>query len=137
MTQAAKHGETRNLAERPVLSGYQASFFDEAGQIIPGRIAARFGMTTQDLAETLGLGRDALARGERASARKSQKRLGELVEIIAFIRNWAGSDRAAMAWYRSEPIPAFGGRTPEAMVRSGKTGLMREFLDHMALGGYA
>ena len=43
----------------------------------------------------------------------------------------------AMAWYRAEPIPAFGGRTAEALVKSGSAAAVRDYLDHLATGGYA
>jgi hypothetical protein len=42
-----------------------------------------------------------------------------------------------MAWYRSQPIPALDGRTSEALVKSGQAGAVRDYLDHMALGGFA
>lgn len=37
----------------------------------------------------------------------------------------------------SEPIRALDGRTPEALVKSGKVGSVRDYLDHVALGGFA
>jgi hypothetical protein len=42
-----------------------------------------------------------------------------------------------MAWYRAEPLPAFGGRTAEALVKSGAAGAVRDYVDHLATGGYA
>jgi hypothetical protein len=42
-----------------------------------------------------------------------------------------------MAWYRAEPIPAFGGRTAEALVKAGEAAAVRDYLDHIAAGGYA
>jgi uncharacterized protein (DUF2384 family) len=100
-------------------------------------VAEAFGMTKPALALTLGLGRDALMRKDRADARKSQQRLREVMEIIALVRDWAGSEIAAMSWYRATPIPAFGGRTAEAVVKDGNAHLVREYIDHLALGGYA
>ncbi len=94
-------------------------------------------MTCPALAATLGLGRDALIRQDRADARKNQQRLREMLEVIALVKGWAGSDLAALSWYRSEPIPAFGGRTAEAIVKDGKAHLVREYVDHLAQGGYA
>ena len=85
----------------------------------------------------LGLGRDALTRRDRADSRKSQQRLREMLEIIGLVRDWAGSDLAAMSWYRATPVPAFGGRTAEAIVKDGNAHLVREYIDHLALGGYA
>lgn len=48
-----------------------------------------------------------------------------------------GSAQKARFWYRAEPIPAFGGRTAEALVNEGKAADVRDFLDHIAVGGFA
>ena len=42
-----------------------------------------------------------------------------------------------MAWYRAEPIAAFGDRTAESLVKEGKAGAVRDWLDNVALGGFA
>lgn len=58
-------------------------------------------------------------------------------EIIDRIILWAGSERQALAWYRGEPIPAFGGLTAENLVKSGKSAAVRDYLDHLERGGFA
>jgi hypothetical protein len=63
--------------------------------------------------------------------------LAEVLEIIGRIARWAGSEEHAMAWYRAEPIPAFGDRTAESLVEEGKAAALRDYLDHIALGGFA
>lgn len=129
--------QTAKRATKTAEPWVRPGLFEPNGIVNAAAVAARYGVTAQDLAETLGLGRDALVRSARAASPKSQQRLGELIEILNFVRDWAGSDRAAMAWFRSEPIPAFGGRSPESLVKSGKAALVRDYLDHIALGGYA
>jgi hypothetical protein len=42
-----------------------------------------------------------------------------------------------MAWYRAQPIPAFGGRTAESLVKEGKASVVRDYLDFAALGNFA
>ena len=61
----------------------------------------------------------------------------EMLEIVGRIVDWAGGEKQAMAWYRAEPIPAFGGRTAEALVKSGNATAVRDYVDHLATGGYA
>jgi N-acyl amino acid synthase FeeM len=61
----------------------------------------------------------------------------ETAEIIHRTSKWAGGAEKARFWFRSEGIPAFGGRTAEALVRDGRAAEVRAFLDHVALGGYA
>jgi hypothetical protein len=60
-----------------------------------------------------------------------------MLEIVGRIADWAGGEKQAMAWYRAEPIPAFGGRTAEFLVKEGKAAAVRAYLDHVATGGFA
>lgn len=113
------------------------SYMDQAGQIAAARVADGFGMSKSQLAETAGLARETLYRPERVGAPKAQGRLREMLEIISRVTDWAGGKDQAMAWYRAQPLPAFGGRTAEALVKDGKAAAVRDYLDHMALGGFA
>jgi DNA-binding XRE family transcriptional regulator len=106
--------------------------------LIDGEAAAdRFGMSKSQFAESIGLAPETLHRSARMTAAKTQSRMAEMLEIIARIKDWAGGEKQAMAWYRAEPIPAFGGRTAESLVKEGKAGAVRDYLDHVALGGFA
>jgi hypothetical protein len=60
-----------------------------------------------------------------------------MLEIINLVQSWAGGAAHAMAWYRNEPIAAFGGRTAEALVKSGNAIAVRDYVDHLATGGLA
>ena len=53
------------------------------------------------------------------------------------ISAWAGGQNQAMAWYRAQPIAALGGRTAEALVKSGQDSGRPDYLDHLAIGGFA
>ncbi|BBK41438.1 hypothetical protein STVA_14580 [Allostella vacuolata] len=64
-------------------------------------------------------------------------RIREMLEIVALVTEWAGGRKQAMAWYRAQAIPAFGGRTPEALVKTGKASAVGDYIDHMVLGGFA
>ena len=100
-------------------------------------VADAFHMTKGQLAETVGLGAASLVKTSRRTAPKAQTRVTEMLEIIGRVREWAGGETQAMAWYRSQPIPALDGRTAEALVKSGDAGAVRDYLDHLALGGFA
>jgi uncharacterized protein (DUF2384 family) len=110
---------------------------DPAGHLALDRVAERFGMSKLQLAETAGLPPEAVHRTTRALAPKTQARATEMLEIIGRIVDWAGGEKQAMAWYRAEPIPAFGGRTAESLVKEGRATAVREYLDHVATGGFA
>jgi hypothetical protein len=114
-----------------------SGLFAKDGTVMFDEVMERFGMSKGQLAETAGLAPETLQRTARATAARTQTRLTEMLEIVARVTAWAGGERQAMAWYRSEPIPAFGGRTAESLVKDGKAGAVRDYLDHLAVGGYA
>ena len=67
--------------------------------------------TKAEIADTLGLSRDALSRTARINAVKTQTRLREMVEI--------------------------GGMTADELVREGNAAYVHAYLDHVMAGGYA
>ncbi len=116
---------------------YLDGYFTKAGLIDIARMADVFRMSKVQLAETAGLPQTTVTKNDRLKNPKTQNRMTEMLEIIARIKDWAGGEAQAMAWYRSQPIPALDGRTAEALVKSGQSGAVRDYLDHMALGGFA
>jgi uncharacterized protein (DUF2384 family) len=117
--------------------GLVAGFMNASGLVDIGRVAELFRMSKGQLAETAGLGRASITKASRRGAPKTQARVTEMLEIINRVKDWAGGEAQAMAWYRSQPLPALDGRTPEALVKSGRAAAVRDYLDHFALGGYA
>lgn len=107
------------------------------GMIDVERVGHSFGLSKTQIAETAGISLETLYRPDRAASPRTQARLREMLEIVKRVETWAGGKDQAMAWYRAEPIPAFGGRTAEALVKDGKAVAVREYLDHIALGGFA
>jgi ribosome-binding protein aMBF1 (putative translation factor) len=120
-------------SDTPLIS----AFIKEDGTVAIQRVAESFGMSKGQLAETVGLGRETFHKTARANAAKTQNRMREMLEIVSRISAWAGGKDQAMAWYRAQPIAAFGDRTAEALVKSGQAAAVRDYLDHLALGGFA
>lgn len=58
-------------------------------------------------------------------------------EIVARVTDWAGGEDEARKWYRSFPIPAFGDRTAESLVKTGNAEQVREYLDAVATGAFS
>jgi hypothetical protein len=110
---------------------------NDRGEVSVDRVADWAGVSKARLAETVGLSAEALHRADRSGAAKTQSRMKEMLEIVARVADWAGGAQQAMTWYRAEPLPAFGGRTAEALVKDGRAGAVRDFLDHVAQGGFA
>jgi hypothetical protein len=108
-----------------------------SGTIAIDDVADTFRMSKGQFAETAGLKRETFYKAGRANAPKTQARMREMLEILSRISAWAGGEAQAMAWYRSQPIAAFGGRTAEALVKSGEAADVRDYLDHIAQGGFA
>jgi Protein of unknown function (DUF2384) len=96
-----------------------------------------YGVSRKELAETIGLKPEALYKASWLNAPRTQSRLREMNEMLTRVSAWAGGPAQAMAWYRAEPIPAFGGRTAEQLVKSGQAAALRDYLDSIALGGFA
>jgi hypothetical protein len=76
-------------------------------------------------------------KSARTNAVKNQSRVRERLEIVSRISKWAGGEDQAKVWYRAQPIAAFGNRTAEELVNSGQTSALRDYLDHLAIGGYS
>ena len=56
--------------------------FSEDGQFAPKKIAAALRTTSEEVARSVGLGKDAVQRRDRVGSDRTQRRLREMVEII-------------------------------------------------------
>lgn len=139
---AAGPGKPRRVAGKAIAvvaprgSGLLAMFLEPNGFLSIDRVADRFGLSKLQFAETIGISRETLYRPARFKAPKTQARAAEMLEIVGRIADWAGGEKQALAWYRAEPLPAFGGRTAESLVKEGKAAALRDYLDHVATGGF-
>ena len=100
-------------------------------------LAQKYGLSKAQLAQTIGLSPETLQKSARSNAQKTQMRLREMAEILVRVTAWAGGSAQALAWYRAEPIPAFGGRTAESLVKTGQAASLRDYLNSLAVGGFA
>lgn len=94
-------------------------------------------ITKKELAQAFGLSIDAVSKTSRLRTRATQTRLRDIVEIINHVLPWAGSVPQAFAWYRSQPLPSFGDRTAEELVKDGQAEAVKRYLGRIAVGGYA
>ena len=111
--------------------------FTESGQFEPRRIAAALRTSVEEIAMTVGLGKDALQRRTRINSDKTQRRLRELVEVLNKVEPRFGSELMAYAWYRSEPLPGFDGRTAMQLVQDGRAQQVLEYIDAVDAGVFA
>lgn len=111
--------------------------FNESGTVQTAPLAEKLHITKVELAKALGLSKDAVTKKARLSSKSTQARLRESIEIINRISAWSGSVQLAFAWYRSQPIPSFGDKTAEDIVKEGRGEAVRDYLARIADGGYA
>ncbi|MBC7800452.1 MAG: DUF2384 domain-containing protein [Gemmatimonadaceae bacterium] len=120
-----------------MLDIFQADVADDQGFVATDRLSRALHISRGELAIASGLSRDAVSKIARARAPATQSRLRDMLEILNRVKPWAGSPQQAFAWYRSQPLPSFGDRTAEALVKEGRAEAVKRHLDRIAVGGYA
>ena len=113
-----------------------ARYVDD-GIFAPRRIAKAFRTTSDEIARSAGLGKDAIQRRDRIRSDKTQRRLREMIEVINKVEPRFGSALMAYAWYRSEPLPGFSGQTAMQLVRSGRADDVLDYIDAVDAGVHA
>ena len=111
--------------------------YAENGVFAPRRVAEAFRTSSEDVARTLGLGKDALQRRERIRSEKTQRRLREMLEVINKVEPRFGSALMAYAWYRSEPLAGFAGQTAMQLVKAGRGNDVLDYIDAIDAGVHA
>lgn len=111
--------------------------YADHGIFSPRRIAATLLTTSEDVATTVGLGKDAVQRKGRIGSDKTQRRLREMVEVINKVETRFGSPLIAYAWYRSEPLVGFSGQTAMQLVKAGRASDVLDYIDAVDAGVYA
>lgn len=111
--------------------------YAEEGYFAPKRIAAELRTTSEEVAQTVGLGRDAVQRKDRIRSDRTQRRLREMLEILNKVEPRFGAPLLAYAWYRSAPLPGFDGWTAMQLVRDGRADEVLEAIDAVDAGVYA
>ncbi|MGO4175452.1 antitoxin Xre/MbcA/ParS toxin-binding domain-containing protein [Bosea sp. TAF32] len=113
-----------------------AQYADD-GIFAPRKIADAFRTTSEEVARTAGLGKDAVQRRDRVQSERTQRRLREMVEVINKVESRFGSALIAYAWYRSEPLPGFSGQTAMQLVRAGRAEDVLDYVDAVDAGVHA
>lgn len=111
--------------------------YAEAGFFAPRKIAVTLLTTSDDIARSAGLGKDAVQRKSRVRSDKTQRRLREMVEVITKVEPRFGSALMAYAWYRSQPLPGFSGQTAMQLVRAGRADEVLDYVDAVDAGVHA
>jgi len=113
------------------------SILSSTGGVETDRLAELLHITKGELALATGLSRDAVSKRTRATSPKTQQRLRDTIEIINRAVPWTGSTARAFAWFRSQPLPSFGDKTAEDLLKEGRAQAVKDYLSRIADGGYA
>ncbi len=113
-----------------------AQYADD-GLFAPRKIADVLHTTSEEIARTAGLGKDAIQRKDRIRSDKTQRRLREMIEIVNKVEPRFGSALMAYAWYRSEPLSGFSGQTAMQLVRNGRAEEVLDYIDAVDAGVHA
>jgi hypothetical protein len=111
--------------------------YAEEGMFAPRKIANTLRTTSEEVARTAGLGKDAVQRKDRVRSDRTQRRLREMVEVLNKVEPRFGTALMAYAWYRSEPLSGFSGQTAMQLVRTGRVDEVLDYIDAVDAGVYA
>ncbi|MGP4806600.1 MbcA/ParS/Xre antitoxin family protein [Agrobacterium cavarae] len=111
--------------------------YADDGLFAPNKIADVLHTTSEDIARSAGLGKDAVQRKDRIRSDKTQRRLREMVEVVNKVEPRFGSALIAYAWYRSEPLSGFSGHTAMQLVRNGRADEVLDYIDAIDAGIHA
>jgi hypothetical protein len=105
------------------------------GESARKRMAIR--TTSDELARSLGLGKDAIQRKDRIASDRTQRRIRQMVEVLNKVEPRFGSALLAYAWYRSEPLPGFSGQTAMQLVQNNRVDDVLTYIDAVDAGIHA
>lgn len=111
--------------------------YADGGLFAPRRIAETLRTTSEEIARSAGLGKDAIQRKDRLGSTRTQRRLREMVEVLNKVEQRFGSALMAYAWYRSEPLPGLSGQTAMQLVRDGRADDVLDYIDAVDAGVHA
>lgn len=111
--------------------------YAEHGRFAPKKIAALLRTTSDELARSLGLGKDAIQREDRIASDRSQRRMRQMVEVLNKVEPRFGSPLLAYAWYRSEPLLGLSGQTAMQLVQANRADDVLTYIDAVDAGIHA
>ena len=116
--------------------GFLHEVISDEGFVAANTLAKVLHITQNDLADVTGLSRDSVFKRSWCNSRSTQTRLRDTVEIINRVSEWSGGVGRAFAWFRSQPLPSFGDKTAEDLVKEGRADAVKAYLARIADGGY-
>jgi hypothetical protein len=108
------------------------------GLIEPHRLGRAVQLSLRELAHAVGFDWADLSTPAEWALPVTQARLREFARIVDIVLPWCGGTApAVMAWFRTQPLPAFGGQMAGTLVHEGRGVHVLHHLKMIANGGYA
>ena len=111
--------------------------YADQGRFAPKKIIHVLRTTSDELARSLGLGKDAIQRKERIASDRTQRRIRQMVEVLNKVEPRFGSPLLAYAWYRSEPLSGFSGQTAMQLIHDNRADDVLTYIDAVDAGIHA
>jgi hypothetical protein len=104
-----------------------------APMLSPTRYISALGIDAKTLARNAGVPVSAITKAPDAT--NIQRYLRNNLRVIKAAYDVSGGDLAkSLHWFRTEPLPMFGRRTPEQMVYAGETEAVIRVIDSFYAG---
>ena len=100
-------------------------------------LLSSLGLTWSELAETIGASEQSLGDDARAASPQTERRLGDLVQILTKVTDWSGSFGHGFFLFTSQPLPSFAGQTAADLLRAGRADAVKAYVSRIEDGGYA
>ncbi|MDO7841286.1 antitoxin Xre/MbcA/ParS toxin-binding domain-containing protein [Sphingomonas immobilis] len=115
-----------------------AAFLDDIRDhdiIAPRLMAERLRLPMSQLAKLARVNRNTMTAKPASPA--IQAKLGEIARIIARAAELAEDEGRAIIWFKYQPLPGWGNKTPEDVVEEGYPDAVMDALERMAAGVYS
>jgi uncharacterized protein (DUF2384 family) len=118
-----------------MLSPILDSSADDTAAIKPAVLADKLHISMASLASLLHIDRNRLA--DKASVVKVQSTMAPLMRILTLAEQATGNERRAILWFKFNPIPSLGLKTPMELVEDGKPDWVMAHIADVLNGVYA
>ena len=114
-----------------------ACTFLRNGKVAPDLVSEFLGVAEQDLARIVDLGSFDTGSARAIGTPEIQRRLRDMMEILARVEANFGGAAQALAWYRTTPLDGFGGMKAAELVNNGHTKWVHGYLASIEAGIFA
>lgn len=103
-----------------------------ATTLSPKRFSEVFSIDLQTLATQAHVHRNTISRAPASES--VQRFLREALRVVRAAADLSGDVERALFWYRNEPLPPFGYKTPEQLVSDGRSEELLRYIESLEAG---